>query len=290
MFALMMMSASVFVVVTVAPMMTSRVAVNVAVVAVVIVALMTESWPEPFSVTFPAPTLIMAPASMVASLIDSSPPVPTSELTVEVPVTVRPAVEVSSMFPPSAPTAPLVTLPVMLRSPPPLWSKLMVAPTVVKEMTVVVETRLLSMSIVPVDVSASIDSMLVSSASAAPMPVTASMAVRPLAEMMSAPPVSPPSTIPPAVLVSWTAVVVALVVISCPSVTSSLADRLINPLSALMTVPSAIVSDPWSVPPPAAAMSASAVTVTFPEVLVTSPSASNETSLSAVSWIAPVAD
>ena len=43
MLALMTMSASVFVVVTVAPMMTSRVAVNVAVVAVVIVALMTVS-------------------------------------------------------------------------------------------------------------------------------------------------------------------------------------------------------------------------------------------------------
>ena len=138
---------------------------------------------------------------MVASLIDRSPPVPTSELMVEVPATVRPAVDVSSMFPPSVPTAPLVTLPVMLRPPPPLWSKLMVAPTVVNEMTVVVETKLLSMSIVPVAVSASIDSMLVSSASATPMPVTASMTVRPLLEMMSAPPVSPPSTIPPAVLV-----------------------------------------------------------------------------------------
>ena len=72
--------------------------------------------------------------------------------------------------------------------------------------------------------------------------------------------------------------------------TSSLADRSINPLPALMTVRSAIVSDPWSDPPPSAALSASAVTVTFPEVLDTSPSASNETSLSAVSWIDPVAD
>ena len=116
----MMMSASAFVVVIVAPMITSRVAVNVAVVSVVMAALITVSWPEPFSVTSPAPTRIVAPASMVASLIYSSPPVPAFELMVEVPAAVRPVVDVSSMFPPAVPTPPLVTLPVMRRSHPPL--------------------------------------------------------------------------------------------------------------------------------------------------------------------------
>ena len=118
----MMMSASAFVVVIVAPMMTSRVAVNVAVVAVVIVALMIVSWPEPFNVTSPAPTVIVAPASMVASLTDNRPPAPATELMVAVPATIRPTVDVNSMFPPSVsgPTDPLATLPEIARSPPPL--------------------------------------------------------------------------------------------------------------------------------------------------------------------------
>ena len=197
------MSASAFVVVTVAPMMTSRVAVKVAVVAVVIVALTIVSWPDPFSVTSPAPTVMTAPVSIVVSLIDNSPPFPAAELIVAVPSTVKSAVDVSSMFPPSTsgPVEPLATFPVTVRFPPPAWSKCTLLPTVVREMTVVVDARLLSRSMSPVAESASIDSTLVSSGSAAPIPVEASITVRPVAEMMSAPPVSPPSTMPRAVLV-----------------------------------------------------------------------------------------
>ena len=94
---------------------------------------------------------------------------------------------------------------------------------------------------------------------------------------------SPPSMIPPSRLVTCTAVAVAFVVCKPPSVTSPSEVRVIVPLPALIRAPSAIVSRPPATP----LLSSSALTITLPLPLATSPFAVKVTLLSARSVIAP---
>ena len=137
-----------------------------------------------FRTTFP-PTEVMLPAAVIMMFsVDSTVTLADRDSTDEL-IVKSPSVAVRRMSSPAVPALPLETVPSKLTFPPPLWSNVMVLPTVVSEVTVTSIARTLSRSIASVDESALIDVPASSSAAVLPIPLTAFRSIVPEPTVMS---------------------------------------------------------------------------------------------------------
>ena len=165
-----------------------------------------------------------------------------------------------------------------------------ILPAVAWAILMIFKASVSSITILPeVELSISTAVTFVSIALPLPTPLAASIVTTALAPVasISSPPVPPASVTAPLVLVMLTAEAVSFVVTKRPRAIFSSAAKDIVPLPASMTVPSTIVIAP---PKVSLSLSASAVTVILPEVVVRSPAAANVTSSSAVTviWVSAV--
>ena len=137
-----------------------------------------------FRTTFPPTEIIPPPAVTTMFSVDVAVTLAERD-SIAALIVKSPFAAVSRMSSPTVPASPLETVPSKLTFPPPLWSKVIIVPTVVSDVTVTSVARTLSRSIAPVDVSALMDVPTSSSAAVLPIPSTAFMSIVPVPTVMS---------------------------------------------------------------------------------------------------------